>query len=72
MKKIAQYLLLAMIAFVGVNVFSACDKADDMPPITDNNTTGSRSYRLQYQTVKTATENQEADAITEEYEQAIK
>ena len=69
MKKIAQYLLLAMIAFVGVNVFSACDKADDMPPITDNNTTGSR---LPDPTVNTATEKQEADAITAEYEQGIK
>ena len=72
MKKIAQYLLLVMIAFVGVNVFSACDKADDMPPITDNNTTGSRSYRLPDPTVNTATEKQEADAITAEYEQGIK
>ena len=72
MKKIAQYLLLEMIAFVGVNVFSACDKADDMPPITDNNTTGSRSYRLPDPTVNTATEKQEADAITAEYEQGIK
>ena len=72
MKKIAQYLLLAMITFVGVNVFSACDKADDMPPITDNNTTGSRSYRLPDPTVNTATEKQEADAITAEYEQGIK
>lgn len=72
MKKIAQYLLLAMIAFVGVNVFSACDKADDMPPITDNNTTGIRSYRLPDPTVNTATEKQEADAITAEYEQGIK
>ncbi len=72
MKKIAQYLLLTMIAFVGVNVFSACDKADDMPPITDNNTTGSRSYRLPDPTVNTATEKQEADAITAEYEQGIK
>ena len=61
-----------MIAFVGVNVFSACDKADDMPPITDNNTTGSRSYRLPDPTVNTATEKQEADAITAEYEQGIK
>lgn len=72
MKKIAQYLLLAMIAFVCVNVFSACDKADDMPPITDNNTTGSRSYRLPDPTVNTATEKQETDAITAEYEQGIK
>lgn len=72
MKKIAQYLLLTMIAFVGVNVFSACDKVDDMPPITDNNTTGSRSYRLPDPTVNTATEKQEADAITAEYEQGIK
>lgn len=72
MKKIAQYLLLAMIAFVGVNVFSACDKADDMPPITDNNTTGNRSYRLPDPTVNTATEKQEADVITAEYEQGIK
>lgn len=72
MKKITQYLLLTMIAFVGVNVFSACDKADDMPPITDNNTTGSRSYRLPDPTVNTATEKQEADAITAEYEQGIK
>ena len=64
MKKIAQYLLLAMIAFVGVEcLFQLAIKADDMPPITDNNTTGNRSYRLPDPTVNTATEKQEADAI---------
>lgn len=71
-KKIMSKLLLVLTIMVGVNIFSACEKIDELPPINNNNNASNRAYRQPDPTVSSDREKQEADSIAAEYERGIK